>query len=226
VSDKESSVSEQISFETNDFASNPEPRCACVLLLDVSRSMAGAPLGELNAGLATFKDELAADVLAMKRVEVAIVTFGPVKIELPFTSAASFQPPVLKAQGDTPMGGAITQALELVRSRKNDYRSNGVSYYRPWVFLITDGGPTDDWHPAAAAIRDGETSKAFAFFSIGVKGANMETLKQISVREPLSLEGLKFRELFQWLSTSLRQVSRSTPGTEVPLQPPTGWAAV
>jgi len=75
-------------------------------------------------------------------------------------------------------------------------------------------------------VREGEASKAFAFFAIGVRGANMETLKQISVREPLMLDGLRFRELFSWLSSSLRSVSRSTPGTEVPLQPPTGWASV
>jgi uncharacterized protein YegL len=220
-------MTEQISFETSDFASNPEPRCPCVLLLDVSGSMGGTPLNELNAGLAVFKDELAADALAMKRVEVAMVTFGPTKIEMPFTSASTFYPPTLSAQGDTPMGSAIMQALDLVKERKSEYRANGISYYRPWVFLITDGGPTDAWKAAADAVREGEASKQFAFFAIGVKGANMDVLKQISsAREPLSLEGLKFRELFSWLSNSLRSVSRSTPGTEVPLESPKGWAAV
>lgn len=219
-------MSEQISFETNDFASNPEPRCPCVLLLDVSGSMGGRPLEELNAGLATFRDELSSDALAMKRVEVAIVTFGPVKVEMPFTTASSFYPPALQSQGDTPTGAAITQALTLVEDRKRDYKSNGISYYRPWVFLITDGQPTDAWHAAAAAIREGEASKKFAFFAIGVQGADMNTLRQISVREPLSLQGLKFRELFSWLSSSLRSVSSSTPGTEVPLEAPKGWASV
>jgi uncharacterized protein YegL len=219
-------MTDQISFEANDFASNPEPRCPCVLLLDVSGSMGGQPIAELNAGLATFKDELAADALAMKRVEIAIVTFGPTKIESPFTSAAAFYPPTLTAAGDTPMGGAILQALDLVRDRKVDYRTNGISYYRPWVFLITDGGPTDTWQSAAAAVREGETSKQFAFFAIGVKDANMDILRQISVRDPLSLDGLKFRQLFSWLSSSLRSVSRSTPGTEVPLEAPKGWATV
>jgi uncharacterized protein YegL len=219
-------VTEQISFETNDFAVNPEPRCPCVLLLDVSGSMGGAPIDELNSGLQLFKDELAADSLAMKRVEVAIVTFGPTKIETPFTSASTFYPPTLAVQGDTPMGSAITQGLELVAERKAEYRANGISYYRPWIFLITDGGPTDAWQSAAAAVHEGEASKAFAFFAIGVKGANMEILKQISSREPLSLEGLKFRELFSWLSSSLRSVSRSTPGTEVALESPKGWASV
>jgi uncharacterized protein YegL len=222
----EASVTDQVSFDTDDFAANPEPRCPCVLLLDVSSSMGGQPIEELNAGLAAFRDELAADTLATKRVEVAVVTFGPAKVEVPFTGASMFDPPTLAAQGDTPMGAAIVQAIELVRSRKQEYRTNGISYYRPWIFLITDGAPTDAWEPAAAAVREGEAAKAFAFFAIGVRGANMEILRRISVREPLALEALRFRQLFGWLSSSLRSVSRSTPGTEVPLEPPRGWAAV
>lgn len=220
-------MSEQITFGTTEFADNPEPRCPCLLLLDVSGSMQGQPIAELNAGLTTFKDELAADALAMKRVEVGIVTFGPVQIVLPFQGAASFYPPTLTAQGDTPMGSAIKQGLDMVRQRKDDYKANGISYYRPWVFLITDGGPTDEWQSAAAAVREGEASNSFAFFAIGVQGANMDTLQQISsARAPLRLDGLRFRDLFSWLSSSLRSVSQSTPGTEVPLQPPQGWASV
>jgi len=219
-------MTEQISFGTTEFADNPEPRCPCLLLLDVSGSMGGQPIAQLNAGLATFQNELASDQLAMKRVEVGIVTFGPVRTELPFQSASTFYLPNLSAQGDTPMGEAIRQGLEMVRQRKDEYRTNGISYYRPWVFLITDGAPTDDWQSAAAAVREGEASKAFAFFAIGVKGANMEILKQISVREPLLLDGLRFSNLFSWLSSSLRSVSRSTPGAEVPLQSPSGWASV
>lgn len=219
-------MSDQISFETDEFASNPEPRCPCVLLLDVSGSMNGRSLDELNAGLTTFRDELATDSLAMLRVEVGIVTFGPVKVECPFVSASTFYPPTLQSQGDTPMGAAIMQALDMVEDRKREYRTGGISYYRPWVFLITDGAPTDSWQAAAAAVREGEASKKFAFFAIGVKGADMNVLRQISVREPLPLEGLKFRELFSWLSSSLRSVSRSTPGTEVSLNPPNGWTSV
>lgn len=219
-------MTEQISFGVDSFADNPEPRCPCLLLLDVSQSMAGQPIQELNSGLVTFKDELAADPLAMKRVEVGIVTFGPVNTEMPFTTAESFYPPTLHTQGATPMGEAIRQGLAMVAARKAEYRANGVAYYRPWVFLITDGGPTDEWKTAADAVKEGENSKAFAFFAVGVKGANMDVLKQICVRDPLSLDGLRFRELFSWLSSSLRSVSKSTPGTEVKLVAPSGWASV
>lgn len=67
----------------------------------------------------------------MKRVAVGIVTFGPVKVETPFTSAATFYPPTLQSQGDTLMGAAIIQALNMVRDRKQDCKSNAISYFRP-----------------------------------------------------------------------------------------------
>jgi len=189
--------------------------------------MAGAPISELNAaGLVTFKDELAADSLAMKRVEVAVITFGPVKVESSFHTAPNFFPPHLQASGGTPMGAAIKQGLDMIKQRKEEYRANGISFYRPWIFLITDGAPTDEWQSAAAMVREGEASQSFAFFAVGVQGANMDILKQISVREPLKLQGLKFRELFQWLSNSMKSVSQSTPGTAVPLPPPSGWSEV
>ncbi|CAG0909001.1 unnamed protein product, partial [Cyprideis torosa] len=129
--------------------------------------------------------------------------FVPNLTEQPFQSAESFYPPSLVAQADTPMGEAIHQGLAMVRQRKDEYRENGISYYRPWVFLITDGGPTDEWQSAAAAIREGEASKAFAFFAVGVQGANMEILQQISVKEPLMLDGLKFRDLFTLFRRSI-----------------------
>jgi uncharacterized protein YegL len=216
----------QVAFGTDNFAENPEPRCPCILLLDRSGSMEGEPIEQLNAGLEHFREELTADTLAGKRVETAIVTFGPPNVEVPFHTVEHFVPPALSAQGDTPLGAAVTLALDLLEARKAEYRANGIAFYRPWVFLLTDGEPTDDWRAAAARIAEGEANKKFAFFAVGIEGANMDVLRQISVRMPLGLQGLKFRELFQWLSNSMRSVSQSTPGTEVKLQSPSGWALV
>lgn len=217
---------EQIKFDHSDFAMNPEPRCPCLLLLDVSGSMTGQPINELNVGLQAFFEELKSDELAMKRVEVGIITFGPVKVESYFMNTSFYPVPTLKAQGDTPMGAAISQGITMIEDRKAEYKSNGIQYYRPWIFLITDGEPTDYWEDAAAAVREGEASRKFAFFAVGVKGANMNKLSKISVRDPLLLDGLKFRELFSWLSSSLRSVSRSVPGADIPLEVPKGWASV
>ncbi len=229
-----------------EFADNPEPRCPVVLLLDTSGSMQGKPIGELNEGLRAFKDAIQADRLASLRVEVAIIPFGgSVKAidvranasgasgaaaafdpQQPFVTADNFEPPYLLATGDTPMGSAVRQGLQLLRERKEVYKQNGIDYFRPWMFLITDGKPTDDWQPAATQLRDEEARKGVIFFGVGVEGADLQSLAQFSSqRAPLRLKGLAFSELFQWLSKSLSVVAHSKPGEQAPL-PPVGWAQI
>ncbi|MFL5625336.1 MAG: vWA domain-containing protein, partial [Ktedonobacteraceae bacterium] len=77
------------------YAQNPEPRCACVLLLDTSYSMDGRPIQELNRGLQTFQEAIQKDDLARKRVEIAIVTFGNggVQQKQDFVTAEAFEAP-------------------------------------------------------------------------------------------------------------------------------------
>jgi uncharacterized protein YegL len=221
---------DQVPFgESVEFAQNTEPRCPCLLLLDTSGSMHGKPIEELNAGIRQFRDELYADDMAQKRVEIAIVGFGPVQTITEFQTPDLFQPPTLVASGDTPIGGAIDTGLNLLDQRKQTYRNNGVSYYRPWVFLITDGGPTDHWQAAAERVKQGEAANHFSFFAVGVEGARMDVLSQITTRQPLKLQELRFRDLFKWLSNSLSAVSKSQVDTTVPLENPTGptgWGSV
>ena len=211
-----------------EFASNPEPRCACVLLLDVSGSMGGSKIAALNEGLRAFASDIATDSLARQRVEVAVITFGGdgVRVENEFATAGQFEPRTLSASGGTPMGAAIDKALDLVADRKDQYRANGIAYYRPWVFMITDGEPTDEWRDAARRVQEAEEASGLAFFAVGVDGANLDVLQSIAVRQPIKLAGLKFVELFVWLSRSQRQVSSSRPGDQVALPSVEGWASV
>jgi uncharacterized protein YegL len=188
--------------------------------------MSGKPIAELNAGLELFRDELLEDELASKRVEVAVVAFGPVRVETDFSTPELFTAPHLDAEGETPLGAAVEQALELIEERKETYRENGINYYRPWIFLITDGAPTDPWEKAAKRIQDGEKEGRFAFFPVGVQKANLDVLGKLGTRKPLMLDGLRFRDLFSWLSRSLQKVSQSQLGTEVALPSPSGWTAV
>lgn len=216
--------------EAVEFAENPEPRCPCVLLLDTSASMQGVPIDALNDGLMAFRNDLIRDELAKKRVEVAIISFdNQVKIMQDFVTADQFEPPALTAQGQTFMGTAINQALDLIAARKSEYRNNGITYYRPWVFMITDGEPQGEadrvTEQAARRIQEEENRKQVAFFAVGVEGANMDRLAQIVPRTPLKLRGLDFREMFIWLSASMQTVSHSKVDEQVALPPP-GWGSV
>lgn len=206
---------------------NPEPRCPVVLLLDTSGSMVGKPIDELNNGLQVLQSSLAEDPLVRLRVEISIITFGPVSFVQDFATVDSFNPPMLVADGDTPMASATLLALDKLEERKKQIKQMGISYYRPWVFLITDGGPTDgsaNWQMACSRIEEAEKKKKVAFFAVGVENADMQKLAELSVREPLKLNGLNFKDMFVWLSASLTNVSHSSPGDEVSLQSPMGWA--
>ena len=218
---------EQLPFSAAEFADNPEPRCPCLLVLDKSSSMAGDKIAALNTALQDFRYALLADNLAAKRVELAVTGFGPLTLYADFTTIDAFIPPAIIADGDTPIGAAALDAIERVRLRKELYKINGIPYYRPWIFLITDGEPTDDWEAAADEIRAGEDAKHFMFFAVGVEGANFHVLRDLSVRAPLQLKGTRFGDMFTWLSNSLSSMSRSRPGDQIALVNPTapeGWA--
>ncbi len=211
-------------LEQTEFADNPEPRCPVVLALDVSWSMRGQPIDELNAGLQEFERAIKADKLAALRVEIALVTFGGAVQSVDFVPADQFQPPPLSATGGTPMGQAVQQALTLLRERKEKYKRNDVDYYRPWLFLISDGDPTDAWESAAAQAQQEEARKGVSVYAVGVEGADLAKLGRFcSANSPLKLKGLAFAELFTWLSKSLSAVSQQRPGQQAPL-PPVGWA--
>jgi uncharacterized protein YegL len=153
--------------------------------------------------------------------------------EIPFDAAQAFvtvdrfQPPFLGAHGDTPMGEAVQRSLALLRDRKEIYKQNGLDYFRPWMFVITDGKPTDrNWEAAAAQVKLEESRRGVIFYGVGVESADLQVLGKFSdVRQPLKLKGLAFGELFMWLSKSLSVIAHSRPGEQAPL-PPVGWGSV
>ena len=223
-------TSEDTEFDAKvaSVAENPEQRCPCVLLLDISGSMAGNPIAQLNNGLQDFRDSIQKNELAAMRVEVALITFGgSVDVKQDFITVDQFFPPNLVANGGTPMGAAINTSLDKLEERKQIYKSAGISYFRPWVFLITDGEPTDEWHAAATRIQAMEDRKGVTFFVVGVDKAKMDTLAQIAPknRPPAKLNGLDFSAMFLWLSSSLGKVSDSKIGDQVALPPTSGWTS-
>lgn len=210
-----------------EFAENLEPRCACVLLLDTSGSMKGDPIQKLNEGYKLFLKTLKKDALAVLRVELCVVAYGGgVKVVQDFMTIDRVSTKPFLSDGDTPMGEAITTTVAKVTERKKVYRTNGIRCYRPWVFMITDGEPTDEWKGAATLIHEQEKGKHLSFFAVGVEGANMNILNQISTRKAVRLQGLNFAGMFEWLSASLSAVTESNPDEDVRTQSVDSWTVV
>lgn len=212
----------------HEFVDNPEPRCPVVLLLDTSGSMQGEPIKALNKGIEIFNESVRRDSLSSLRVEVAIITFGETfQLVQDFVTISQFRPPTLQANGRTPMGGAIGYAIDYLEDRKITYRDNHIQYYQPWIILITDGAPTDNWSQASQRIHQAQKDNKLSFFTIGVEGANFDQLKQIAPpdRPPLKLNGLNFKDLFVWLSQSMSRVSSGKVGEGMTDLPPIGWGA-
>lgn len=222
-------------FETFSFGGespeNYEQKCLCVLVLDVSGSMAGSPIDQLNQGLKDFQKELQNDFIAAQRIEVAIVTFGStVDTVVQPKLSADFEMPTLKTSGSTKLVDGVRMAINVAEERKNWYKSTGQTYYRPWVMLITDGEPDSDQDVVglSSEIRNKVDNKGFSFYAVGVEGYNHSKLSQIChpSAPPLPLKGLAFNELFKWLSASISLVSKSVEGQLLQLPPAGGWVQI
>lgn len=207
---------------------NYQPKVLCVLTVDVSYSMEGKPIAELNQGLQQFYDDVKQDKTAAERLEFAIVAFNDeIKTILEPSLVDNFAMPTLQAKGSTRLVDGVREAIALIETRKMYYKNSGIPYYRPWIILITDGEPDrdQDIQGLAKEINRGVDDKHFWFFAIGVQNANMSVLEQISSPKmpPARLAGLKFSEFFRWLSNSLGKISQSKMGDKVQLDSPAAW---
>ncbi len=222
-----------------DYASNPNQRTPCVLVLDTSGSMENMTssgrtrIQELNLGLRAFHASLQEDPAALTRVQVGIITIGgpsdDASVLMDWTDANMFEPFDLVADHTTPLGEGMRLALAMVEQSKQNLRNAGISYTRPWIMVITDGDPTDDdatWRAAVQECQAAENGRKAEIFMIGVEDANLSMMSQLAKRPPLMLEGMKFKELFVWLSASLSAASRSRPGDNVQMANTDPWRNV
>ena len=223
----------------NDYAesnnldvTNPAPRCPVILMLDTSGSMSGEPLKELQQGLEQFLRETSDDETASMSVELEIITFGDeAEIVSPFAPVCDIadMPPVLNAVGSTPLGEALKLADSELKARRRLYKQKGIASYKPWIVLMTDGCPNDDYAAAAASMRNlGEEGK-LQYIGIGIgENADFDTLREILPERPgpAKLKGLCFKEFFKWLTDSLKSVSASSVAEQdnVRLGNVTSWA--
>lgn len=210
-------------LEQDDLVINPTARVPICLCLDVSGSMAGDPIKELNEGLRLFFEAIRADEIAQWSAEVVVVAFGSSVVKLMDFGPIQRQPfPRLTPFGETRMAAGVQEALNLLEARKKEYSEKGVDYYQPWLVLMTDGKPTDTAEELQTAIERTARlarERKLSVFAIGIgKEADLKVVEKFSpMRSPLRLKGLKFKEFFEWLSRSVQAVSNSTPGQNVEL---------
>jgi uncharacterized protein YegL len=204
---------------------NNEQRLACMLLLDTSGSMGNGRIDRLNQGVASLIGALKEDELASKRVDLAVITFGSeVTLVQDFSNPDAWEAPRFEADGVTNMGEAIVQALDRLETRKQEYKDAGIAYYRPWLFLLTDGVPTDSTELATQRLRTAQQKKQVKVFAVGVGDEiDVAALQAITASEPVKLNESRWTDMFQWLSQSVAAVSHSQEVSEQVALPPPTW---
>lgn len=200
---------------------NPNPRIPVLLCLDVSGSMSGAPISELNRGVQQFIQEMKDDELTRNSTEIAVVTFNDqATCVADFSSVDDLQVPSLQASGRTATGEGVTMALDMLDARKQCYRSTGVEYYQPILVVMSDGEPNGDPRIKTAAISRIQKlvgERRLSVVSVGIgEGANQMEMDKLSpARSAVHLSGIQFREFFAWLSASVSAVAVSVPEENV-----------
>jgi len=221
----------ELNFYDREFPANYEQKCPVVVIVDRSGSMAGAAISELNKGLLEFEEEIKNDPVALSRLDVGIVSFGSdTKVEREFALVDEEAMPTIGISGSTKLVDGMREGMRLLRARKDWYKSTQQTYYRPYIILITDGAPDpgQDVDGLASEIRKEASAKGLCFWPIAVTGADMNMLNKIAVPDipgnlpPLMLSGLKFVELFKWLSSSFTKISNSKDGDGIDLTPEPG----
>ena len=198
-----------------------EPHMACVLLLDTSSSMSGDAIQSLNDSINRFKTETSMDQLAQKRVDIAIIEFNSTaQVVQDFMPISQMGNIYLKANGLTAMGAGINLAIDKVKERNRFYNMMGTPCFKPWIFMITDGAPTDDIDGAIQRIYDEEhkgNHGKLKFFALGVTNYDKNTLFRITNRV-MELRDTDFSQIFNWMSESMVAISVSSVGNEPPLE--------
>ena len=195
-----------------------ESHMALVFVLDVSSSMEGQPIDQLNLGLNRFKEEVCRDKLTRDILDVAIIQFHEeFSVVQDFVPIEYMETIRLKADGRTKYTEPIREALKMVDERSRFYRRSGSEPFKPWILLVTDGAPMDDITDVANEVKAMQDADKVRLIALGVGDFDPEPLKLLT-DVIFQLDGMDFSSYFNWVNKSMRAISTSTPG-EKPLAP-------
>ena len=199
-------------------------RLACVFLVDTS----GGAIEEVNQGLIALEEYFKEDSEARSRIDLAVISFNStVDSDVGFCSAADYRAPHLSAGGITALNEAIEAGLDAVDFIVTAYKERAICYFRPCLFLLTDGSPTDQEKEAAAKSRlqDCLRRRKVTFFPMGIGDyADMNKLASYYPDEAISKPVLKadknnFKELFVWLDYGTAGGYAHDPAVEIQVTP-------
>ena len=205
-------------------------RLPIYLLLDVSGSMAGTAINSVSQGIQMFHAALQNDPRALDTAFVSVITFGSTATQvIPLTHCSNFTPPELVAAGGTAMGEAMLLAeerirVEVVRASTEDQKAD----WRPIVFIMTDGKPSDT--AAVQSAIDSIKQRRYAVFIACAAGSEAseaifqgwaDTVIRLSDTSEASIGAF-----FRWVTQSVRTASASagavgaTDSVRLPPPPP------
>lgn len=182
------------------------------LVVDSSGSMMNkdgqdrAKIEELNDNIFSLVDYIKNDPKASRICDLAIISFGgSVDVVSGYSPIEDVDFRELKPQGRTPMGEAVEKAIELLTIRRTYYRNNNIEHYKPILLLMSDGNPTDDYHPAAVELSRMVNNRELKVFPVGIGDTfDHSILSEFSPQiNPKKIsDAAEFSQLFRLLSSS------------------------
>lgn len=185
--------------------------------------MTGAPIEAVRQGMKTLLNELKSDPQALETVFLSVITFdSTARVVVPLTELMLVKEPDFQATGTTALGGALRLLSECIAKEVRQTNAEQKGDWKPLIFLMTDGAPTDKWEDAADAIKTGKPGN-FIACAAGA-GADEATLKRITniVVKLHDLQPEALKQFFQWVSASVATTSTgvSNRGEEAVTLPP------
>ena len=189
-----------------------------VLLLDVSTSMSGAKICELNTAVKEMIRDFASAEKHEIDILVSVITFGAeVLLHTPYTSAKDIEWQDLEVSGTTPMGTAFAMAKAMIE----DKEVTVSRAYRPTIVLVSDGAPTDSWQqPLRALVNEGRSQKCDRMaMAIGSEASNSVLNEFIAGTEYsvfTAQDSSQIQEFFKFVTMSVTTRSQSQTPNVVP----------
>lgn len=185
-------------------------RLPVYLVLDTSGSMAGDPIEAVRQGMKALVAELKGDPQALETAFLSVITFNSSALQVaPLADLMSFKEPVVDAGGSTAMGEALRVLQQCIDREVAKTTPDKKGDWKPLIFLMTDGQPTDSWEAEADKLKQKRPGNIIA--CAAGSGANENLLKRITetVVKLNNLQPDTLKAFFKWVSSSIKTTSQS-----------------